>query len=80
MCKCEHVCARLCLIGPYWSVNTLPPQSASVCSLPTNMLSCGFVSVRLGLIAASAVFINVHVQCVSICASTQVTCVEGALF
>lgn len=59
-----YACARLCLIGPYWSVKTLPPQSACVCSLLTNMLSCGFVFVSSGLIAASAVFINVRVQCV----------------
>lgn len=64
MCMREHVCARLCLIGSYWPVNTLPPQSACVCSLLTNMLSCGFVFVSSGLIAASAVFINVHAQCV----------------
>lgn len=67
MCMCVHVCARLCLIGPYWSVKTLPPQSACVCSLLTNMLSCGFVFVSSGLIAASAVFINVHVGCVRVC-------------
>lgn len=67
MCVCVHVCARLCLIGPYWSVKTLPPQSACVCSLLTNMPSCGFVFVSSGLIAASAVFINAHVGCVRVC-------------
>lgn len=66
-----YACARLCLIGPYWSVKTLPPQSACVCSLLTNMLSCGFVFVSSGLIAASAVFINVRVQCVRVCVAMR---------
>lgn len=62
-----YACARLCLIGPYWSVKTLPPQSACVCSLLTNMLSCGFVFVSSGLIAASAVFINARAYSVCEC-------------
>lgn len=53
---CVRVCARLCLIGPYWSVKTVAPQSACVCSVLTNTLLCGFVFVRLGLIAAWVVF------------------------
>ena len=45
-----------------------------MCSLRTNMLSCGFVFVSSGLIAARTVYINifyVYVQCVSVCGSVQ---------
>lgn len=73
MCMCVHLCARLCLIGPYWSVKTLQPQSACVCSLLTNMLSCGFVFVSAGLIAASAVCITTCAcsVCVNVCGCAQ---------
>lgn len=71
MRMCVHVRARLCLIGPYWSVKTLPPQSACVRSLLTNMLSCGFVFVSPGLIAAGAVFMSVRVQCM-VCGCSSV--------
>lgn len=71
------MCVKLCLIGPYWSVKTLPPQSACVCSLLTNMLSCGFVFVSSGLIAASSVFINADDLCVLVCVvlSKNVGCI-----
>lgn len=76
-CVCARnlvcVCARLCLIGPNWSVKTLPPQSACVCSLLTNMLSRGFVFVSWGLIAASAV-------CINICACAYGVWLKGHVF
>lgn len=44
-----------------------------MCSLLTNMLSCGFVFVNAGLIAASTVCINTRAcsLCVSVCGSEQ---------